>query len=231
MKIKILGVCGSPVKGGNTELFLEEALKAAREIRDVETEAVLLSQKDINDCQHCNWCLRGQGEGQFCKQKDDMSEIYPLLLEADGLLLASPVYISRLSGRLASFLDRLRVFVFGNYYRGMLKDKVGGSLAVGWSRHGGLETTLLSINYAFWQMGMLHAPEHGRFLGATGVTGPSGSGEFTPSDRHQVLKDEFGLNSARQLAKRVVELIEIIKLGKAAREANHAQTSNTRSAL
>ncbi|PWI49283.1 hypothetical protein CEE45_02765 [Candidatus Heimdallarchaeota archaeon B3_Heim] len=44
-----------------------------------------------------------------------MSEIYPLLLEADGLLLASPVYFGRLSGCLANFVDRLRVFHLGNY--------------------------------------------------------------------------------------------------------------------
>jgi len=216
MKINILGVCGSPIKGGNTEIFLEEALKAARGIRDVKTELVLLSQKDINDCQHCNWCLRGQKEGQFCKQKDDMTEIYPLLLEADGLLLASPVYFGRLSGYLASFIDRLRVFVFGNYYRNKLKDKVGGSLAVAWNRHEGLETTLSSINYAFETMGMLTATEHGLALGAAGVSSLGGTGKFIPDDRHQILKDEYGLKSARRLAKRVVEIIEIVKLGKAA---------------
>ena len=216
MKIKILGVCGSPVKGGNTEIFLEEALKTAREIRDVETKVVLLSQKDVNGCQHCNWCLRGQKEGQFCKQKDDMSEIYPLLLEADGLLLASPVYFGRLSGYLANFIDRLRAFAFGNYYRNKLKDKVGGSLAVAWARHGGLETTLFSINYAFGAMGILTATEHGLALGAAGVSSLGGTGKFIPDDRHQILKDEYGLKSARRLVKRMVEIIEIVKLGKEA---------------
>ncbi len=210
MKMKILGVCGSPIKQGNTEVFLEEALKTAGEIEDVDTEAIFLSGKDVNDCQHCNWCLRGQKEGQFCKQKDDMSEIYPLILEADGLLLASPVYFGRLSGRLANFVDRLRVFMHGNYYRNKLKDKVGGALAVSWFRAGGEETTLLSINYAFWRLGMLTAQ------GAAGVSTLDGTGKFDSGEKLMVLKDEYGLKAARRLARRMVETMTIIKLGKEA---------------
>jgi multimeric flavodoxin WrbA len=215
-EIKILGVCGSPVKQGNTQVFLQEALSAAGEIPGVETRAVLLGEKDIGGCQHCNWCLKGQDEGQFCKQKDDMNEIYPLLLEADGLLLASPVYFGRLSGHLAVFIDRLRVFIHGKYYRGRLRHKVGGALAVGWARHGGAETTLLSINLAFSSLGMLTVSEIGASLGAVGVSSPGGTGKFVPDDRLPVLKDEYGLKSARLLAGWMVELIKIIKTGKEA---------------
>ena len=216
MKIRILGVCGSPIKRGNTEIFLAEALKAAREITEVDTKVIYLSGKDIRDCQHCNWCLKGQKEGQFCQQKDDMTEIYPLILEADGLLLASPVYFGRLSGLLANFVDRLRVFVLGNYYRDKLKDKVGGALAVVWFRSGGVETTLLTMHYAFSALGMLPAVEHGIFLGAAGVSSLSGTGEFDPDDKHLILKDEYGLKSAGRLARRMVEITKIIKLGKEA---------------
>jgi len=223
MEIKILGVCGSPIKRGNTEVFLEEALKAAREMEDVTTEAVFLSGKDISDCQHCNWCLTGQKPGQFCQQNDDMNAIYPLLVEADGLLLASPVYFARLSGRMACFIDRLRAFVYGNYYRGWLKGKVSGALAVGWYRHGGVETTLLSLNFAFSSLGMLTAHERGASLGAGGVSSLSGTGKFVPDDKLTVLKDEFGLRSARRLARRMVELIRITKLGKEALDRESEQ--------
>ena len=54
MKIKILGVCGSPVKGGNAELLLKESMQAAQETDGVETKILLLSQKNIKDCCHCN---------------------------------------------------------------------------------------------------------------------------------------------------------------------------------
>ncbi len=216
MEIKVLGVCGSPIKRGNTEIFLEETLKAARETEGVTTEAVFLSGKDISDCQHCNWCLTGQKPGHFCKQNDDMNGIYPLLVEADGLLLASPVYFGRLSGRMACFIDRLRAFTHGNYYRGRLKGRVGGALAVVWNRHGGVETTLLTLNFAFHPLGMLTAYELGISLGAGGVSSFDGTGKFVPEDKLAVLKDEYGLKSARRLARRMVELIRIVKLGKEA---------------
>lgn len=216
MEIRILGVCGSPIRQGNTEVFLEATLKAAREMEGVTTEAVSLSGKDISDCQHCNWCLTGQKPGHFCKQNDDMNGIYPLLVAADGLILASPVYFARLSGRMACFIDRLRAFAYGNYYRGHLRSKVGGALAVGWNRHGGVETTLLSLNLAFSSLGMLTVHERGSSLGAGGVSSLDGTGKFTPDDKLTVLKDEYGLKSARRLARRMVELIRITKAGKEA---------------
>ena len=223
MEIKILGICGSPIKQGNTETFLEATLKAAKEMGGVTTEAVSLSGKDISDCQHCNWCLNSQKPGHFCKQNDDMNGIYPLLVAADGLILASPVYFARLSGRMACFIDRLRAFAYGNYYHGQLRGKVGGALAVGWNRHGGVETTLLSLNLAFSSLGMITVHERGTSLGAGGVSSLSGTGKFTPDDKLAVLKDEYGLRSARRLARRMVELIRISKVGKeaTARESEH----------
>ena len=223
MEIKILGICGSPIKQGNTEAFLEATLKAAKEMGNVITEAVSLSGKDISDCQHCNWCLNGQKPGHFCKQNDDMNGIYPLLVAADGLILASPVYFARLSGRMACFIDRLRAFVYGNYYRGRLKGKGGGALAVGGTRHGGVETTLLSLNLAFSSLGMLTTHERGASLGAGGVSSLSGTGKFTPDDKLMVLKDEYGLRSARRLAKRMVELTRITKAGKEALDRESGQ--------
>jgi len=212
MKMKILGVCGSPVKEGNTTVFLEEALKAARETTGVDTSTVLLAERDVSDCQHCNWCLKGQKEGQFCKQKDDMSEIYPLILEADGLILASPVYFGRLSGRLANFIGRLRVFIHGNYYRHQLKDKVGSALAVSWFRDRGGETTILSINYAFSRLDMLIVP------GAASISSPGSQKEPVANDKHVVLRDKYGLDAARKSAERMVEIISIVKAGKEALE-------------
>ena len=139
-----------------------------------------------------------------------MSDIYPLILAADGLLLASPVYFGRLSGRLANFVDRLRLFTHGNYYGGKLKDKVGGALAASWRRAGGEETTLLSINYAFWRLSMLAIP------GAFGLSSLGGTGEVLPEDKHLILKDEYGIKAARRQVRRMVELIRIVKLGKEA---------------
>ena len=218
MAIKILGISGSPILDGNVDHFLKEALSAAGQKDGVTTEMISLADRDIKDCKHCNWCLKKQEEGKYCAIADDMQEIYPKILDADGLLLASPSYVGRLSGYLAKLIDRMRIFREGNFYRGKLKDKVGGSLAVSWIRHGGIETTLLSIDYAFFLMDMLPAsvPSRGVLYGAGGVSSLGGSGKIDPPDKLLILRDEWGIKGAKALGARVAELAEIIKAGKKA---------------
>ncbi len=215
MEIKILGICGSPIKGGNTEALLGEALKAAQEFSEVRIEMIPLAGKTIEDCRHCNWCLTKQEEGKFCANEDDMVEIFPKVIEADALLLATPVYFSRLSGRLANFVDRLRAFTAGKYYKGILHNKVAGALAVAWYRNLGPETALLSIVSGFMVAGMLVVtPLHGfSQFGVVGLASEGGSGKFDPEDRLGVLKDELGVQSAHALGRRVVEITRILKAG------------------
>jgi multimeric flavodoxin WrbA len=216
VEIKILGVCGSPIKGGNTEVFLKEALKAAEDTSEVQTELIALAGKEIRDCRHCNWCITKQAEGKFCSQEDDMAEIFPKVLEADAILLASPVYVGRLSGYMACFIDRLRVFLFGNLYRGKLHNKVGGALSVGWGRNFGIETTLISILSAFMLLEMIPVGPHhglGALGGAGGLSSEGGTGKFDPKDKLGVLKDEYALKGARSLGQRVAEVTKLLKVG------------------
>jgi multimeric flavodoxin WrbA len=215
MPIKILGICGSPVKGGNTEVFLSESLKAAEGLGDVSIELVRLIEKRIGDCRHCNWCLSKQAEGSFCSLKDDMLELYPKIIEADAILLATPTYGGRLSGYSAVFIDRWRALVLGKRYRGVLRNKVGGALTVAWFRNAGAETTLLSVVSAYLMWGMVVAApgEGGCQFGAVGVSSDGGSGRFVPEDKVGVLKDKVGMASARALAKRTVELARIVRAG------------------
>jgi len=67
--MRVLGICGSPRKGGNTEIALKEAMKVFEE-RGVETETILLCEKDIRYCVHCNTCLTDP-----CPIQDDVPEI------------------------------------------------------------------------------------------------------------------------------------------------------------
>ena len=85
--MKVLGVSFSFRKSGNSETLLREALKGAGECA-AETELVSLSGKNIGPCRGCMSCK----EAGICALKDDMQEIYPRLEEADGLILAGPVY-------------------------------------------------------------------------------------------------------------------------------------------
>lgn len=215
MSIRILGVCGSPVKGGNTEVFLSEALKTAEGLGDVATELVRLIEKRIGDCRHCNWCLSKQAEGTFCCIKDDMLEMYPKIIEADALLVATPTYAGRLSGYSAVFMDRFRALVLGKRYRGVLRNKVGAAMTVSWMRNAGPETALLSVatSYLMWGMVLASPGEGGCEFGAVGVSSDGGSGRFVPEEKLGVLKDKLGMDSARALAKRTVELARIVKSG------------------
>jgi multimeric flavodoxin WrbA len=216
MPIKILGICGSPVKGGNTETFLSEALKQAEGLGQVSTQLVRLIEKRIGDCRHCNWCTSKQEEGAFCCIKDDMLEMYPWIIEADALVIATPAYTGRLSGYSAVFMDRFRALVLGRHYRGVLRNKVGAAMTVSWMRHAGPETTLLSVVTAYLMWGMVVASpgEGGCEFGAVGVSSDGGSGRFVPEERLGVLRDKLALSSARALAKRTVELARIMKAGR-----------------
>lgn len=219
MDIRVLGICGSPVVNGNTETFLNQALIAAGEMPGVTTELISLARMDIKDCIHCNFCLRKQTEGKFCSQQDGMTELYAKVLAADVLFLASPVYIGRLSGRMACFLDRLRAFVFGNVYGGRLKDRVGAGFVVSWLRNLGPETTAHTLFDFFLGLEMLPVgPPHGfgSPYGAVGLSSENGLGRFDPGDRLGVLKDSYGIEGARRLAIRAVKIAGRLKAGQGA---------------
>ncbi len=216
MEIEILGICGSPIKGGNTEVFLREALNAAEETGTIKTTFISLSGKEIKDCRHCNWCIRKQTEGKFCNQEDDMAGIFPQVVKADALILATPVYVTRLSGYLACFLDRFRVFSWGNVYHSKLQNKVGGALALAWFRNTGAETALMTIVSAFlaWSMIPVGPVEgSGSPFGAVGLSSEGGTGKFSVRNKLGVLQDEYGLKGARSLGKRVAEVTRIVKSG------------------
>ena len=212
--INILGICGSPVKKSNTDLMMTEALKSIEQ-EGVETDIFSVQGKKIEDCRHCNWCMGKQDEGNFCVVKDDMEALYPKVVQADALMVASPVYLGRMSGHLASVLDRLRCIHYGKHYGGGMKHKVGAAIALSWFRNSGLETTLNSIHWAFLTYQMVIAvPGSLSTFGGAGLTSLSGTGDFDPEDKHQVLKDEYGLKTARATAKSMVELPKIMQAGK-----------------
>jgi multimeric flavodoxin WrbA len=212
--INILGICGSPVKDSNTELLLSEALKAVQKA-EVRTDLFTLHDKKFEDCRHCNWCMAKQTENNFCAIKDDMQELFPKVVEADALLVASPVYLARMSGHLASVLDRLRCIHYGNQYAGGMKYKVGAAIALSWFRNSGIETTLNTIHWAFLTYQMVIAvPGSLSTFGGAGLTSLSGTGEFDPKDKHQVLKDTYGIQTAIATSKSMVEPAKIVLMGK-----------------
>ncbi|HEX7475550.1 MAG TPA: flavodoxin family protein [Dehalococcoidales bacterium] len=101
----ILGISGSPRKG-NTEWMLNKLMESAAE-SGADIETLLLRKMDVRLCRGCLSCEEGGRERKgICVIKDDMTEVYPKLLKADAIVLASPGYFGMLSGLLKSFLDR-----------------------------------------------------------------------------------------------------------------------------
>ena len=103
--MNVVGICGSP-RNGNTEWMLKRLLQQVASA-GVETELILLRNKDIRGCNGCLKCeAGGTGRKGICSVNDDMQQIYPKLIAADGLALGTPVYFSMLSGLLKNYMDR-----------------------------------------------------------------------------------------------------------------------------
>jgi multimeric flavodoxin WrbA len=211
--IKIIGISGSQVKEGNVSALLEAGLSQSENLKDVSSEVIHLAEKKIGPCLHCNWCITKQAPDRPCVQEDDMSPIYPKLLEADGILIASPAHFGRLSGLTADWMDRTRAFIHGKHYKVPLKNKVGGAMAVAFFRGAGLETTLSSIDIFFLTHQMILANSRLYQLGAGAYSSREGKGRFEKDIRHMTLEDEVGVLSAGQLVERVIELSRIVKAG------------------
>lgn len=101
--MKILILQGSPRLNGNTVKMVEAFTRGATEARHQVT-VVNVFEKKIGDCTACEYChTKGHGE---CIQKDGIQEIYPLLMNAEMLVLAWPIYYHSMSGQLRCAIDR-----------------------------------------------------------------------------------------------------------------------------
>lgn len=99
--MKVLGLFGSPRRGGNTELLLEKALQGA-ESEGAEVERVYLTDYAITPCKECHGC----DQTGHCVIPDDMQKIYPKLLEADIIILASPIFFYGVTAWAKALIDR-----------------------------------------------------------------------------------------------------------------------------
>ena len=102
--MNILILQGSPRANGNTAWMADEYRKAA-EAAGHKVTLVDVAHKKIAGCMACEYC-HGKGNGA-CVQKDDMQELYPLLAEAEVLVLAAPIYYFTLSAQIQAPIQRI----------------------------------------------------------------------------------------------------------------------------
>ncbi|MBQ7202612.1 MAG: flavodoxin family protein [Eubacterium sp.] len=187
--MKVLLLNGSPRKNSNTGIALDEMVKIFNE-NGVETEVVQIGNKNIRGCMACGGCNK-LGK---CVIDDVVNELAPKFEEADGLVVASPVYYASANATLIAVLDRL--FFSAKFNKTM---KVGASVVC--ARRGGLSATFDELNKYFTISGMPVASSaywnsiHG---GAPG----------------EAQQDAEGLHTMRQLARNMTFLMKSIALGK-----------------
>lgn len=99
---KVLILSGSPRKGGNSDTlcdrFMQGALDAGHQV-----EKIFVSGKNISPCRACYYCRSHQG---VCSIQDDMAEVLQKMIDADVLVLSSPVYFYSVSAQLKAVIDR-----------------------------------------------------------------------------------------------------------------------------
>ena len=187
--MKVLMLNGSPKLNGNTAIALDEMAKVFA-LENVETETVHVGNKNIRGCLSCNGCAK---KGK-CVIDDGVNEIAEKLAEADGLVVASPVYYASANGTLISCLDRL-------FYSSHcdLRMKVGASVAV--ARRGGCSATYDELNKYFTISGMPVASS--QYWNSVHGAAPG-----------QAAEDAEGLQTMRTLARNMTFLMRSIELGK-----------------
>ncbi len=188
--MKILGISGSPRKGGNTEIMMREALAAVQEAGK-ETELVLLSEKKVSPCDGCLACV----QSGICKIKDDMQPIYKEMEAADAIILGTPVYFMNVSAQMKAVIDRTYPYRRNRKLRG----KVAGAIVV--ARRVGAGA-VLSLLYSYFQSQRL-------IIASGGI----GYGQEAGKVREGVgsAPDLSALDEARAIGKNVVWMLDHLK--------------------
>ena len=123
--MKVIAINGSPRKNINTAILLKYALEGAAK-EGAETEIVNLYDLNYKGCKSCFACKLKDGKSYGnCIIKDDLTEIYEKIYEADALLLGSPIYFECVTGEMRSFLERLIFpkFTYKKDYKSLLRYK------------------------------------------------------------------------------------------------------------
>lgn len=187
--MKVLILNGSPRANGNTALAIKEMEKVFA-AEGVEFETIVVGNKDIRGCIACGKC----SEIGKCVFDDEVNEIAKKFEEADGLVLASPVYYASANATLMALLARL--FYSTHFDKTM---KVGASVVC--ARRGGCTATFDELNKFFTISGM-----------------PVASSQYwnnihggAPGDADA---DEEGKRTMRVLARNMTFLMKSIELGK-----------------
>ncbi len=187
--MKVLGINCSPRKGGNTEILIKEVFKAL-EKEGIKTELFQIGGKELNGCVACMKC-RKEADGVCHKKNKVINECIEKMVEADGIIIGSPVYFADLTADAKALID-----VAGYALRGAgnpLKRKVGAAVIA--VRRAGAIHAFDSINHFFLINEMI-------------VPGSSYWNLAIGREKGDVLKDEEGMKTMKVLGENMAWLLE-----------------------
>ena len=180
--MKIVAIVGSPRTNGNTSFLVDQALEEAK-AKGCEVEKIMLCQYKINPCLGHDLC----SSYPKCKVEDDIPMLLEKFQNADGTILATPVYYYSMTAQLKTFIDR-NYFLYTHDIP--LKSKCMGLLVVAESE--GIEFTVDALKRCFSLSGEDSKDE---WLVVTGYAGRVGD----------VKKNKPLITEARQLGKKMAE--------------------------
>ena len=187
--MKVVAFSGSARKNGNTAILVNHVFREL-EKEGIRTELFQLAGKKIRGCIACYKCF--EKKNRRCSvEKDVVNDCIPMMLEAEGIILASPTYFSDVSSEMKALIDRAGMVSRAN--EDMLKRKVGAAVAV--HRRGGAIHSFDTMNHFF-------------FIGQMIVPGSSYWNFGVGRDIGDVEKDEEGIQTMKQLGQNMAWVLK-----------------------
>ncbi len=103
--MRVLGVVGSPRRGGNTRILVSRILEGAQD-QGASVDELFLNDLTIRECDGCHACWKGKE----CSKKDDMNDVYARIAAADAIVFGTPVYWYGPTALMKGFVDRFVYF-------------------------------------------------------------------------------------------------------------------------
>jgi multimeric flavodoxin WrbA len=187
--MKVLGISGSPRRGGNTDILVNTALGVLAG-EGVETEFLSLADRPIKPCMGCRGCFAS--DTIRCVQEDPAFEgVLEKFASANAILLGSPVYFGSATPQIMALLDR--VGYVARKHPQLLRRKVGAAVVV--ARRAGQNFTFAQLNYFFLISEMI-------------VPGSSYWNIAFGREKGEVENDAEGMETVRTLARNMAWLMK-----------------------
>ena len=158
--MRVLGIAGSPRRGGNTDLLLAEVMRGVAG-KGAEVKTIVLNDLKISPCQHCDACRRA---GR-CRLDDDMQMVYRELEAADRIVLASPIQFMGLTAQMKAMIDRCQALWARKYVLkipplGDRRERKGFFISVGGRKVANVfDGALITIRSLFAVLDVIYAGE------------------------------------------------------------------------